>query len=349
MSQRASAPQRAHITESEPSLPAVHILHLAAAVRACGGPGDALIEEACITTDQLSDPSIRIPLVRFFELTERAVALSGEPGIGIILGLQTPIARFGSLGFAVLASATLRDAIAIMIRYMPTITTGFVYSLRIDGEQAVLEFIEHVAAGAARETLIFGLSTALWRLTEMLTGRGLVADVEFPFPEPPYFARLRPAAPGICTFDSDVHRVRFDKRALDIPLVTADPAAARSALAQCERELAALTRPQSLVERVNESIWIDGSGVLTPAQLARRLGMAERTLKRRLAEFDTSYTQLLEEQRKHRACELLRSEASIEEIAERLGYSDASNFTRAFRRWTGESPRAFRRRTALSG
>jgi AraC-like DNA-binding protein len=70
--------------------------------------------------------------------------------------------------------------------------------------------------------------------------------------------------------------------------------------------------------------------------------MGERTLKRRLAEQETSYTELLDHARHARALELLRGDTSAEEVSSQLGYSDAANFTRAFRRWTGKSPRALR-------
>ena len=70
--------------------------------------------------------------------------------------------------------------------------------------------------------------------------------------------------------------------------------------------------------------------------------MSTRTLKRKLSEEGVSYTSLLDERRRLQGVALLRTELSVERIAERLGYSDAANFTRAFRRWTGKSPREFR-------
>jgi AraC-like DNA-binding protein len=82
-----------------------------------------------------------------------------------------------------------------------------------------------------------------------------------------------------------------------------------------------------------------------PAEVARGLGMSERTLKRKLAEQGTSYSELLDRERHSQAVELLRGAASIDDVAERLGYSDAANFTRAFRRWTGRSPRVHRAET----
>ncbi len=78
--------------------------------------------------------------------------------------------------------------------------------------------------------------------------------------------------------------------------------------------------------------------------------VSERTLKRKLAADATTYSQLVAEERRALATRLLRSdELSIDEVAARLGYSDATNFTRAFRRWTGMTPRAFRRGSCQGG
>ncbi len=74
--------------------------------------------------------------------------------------------------------------------------------------------------------------------------------------------------------------------------------------------------------------------------------MSKRTLTRKLTEQGTSYSRLLEEARCDRALELLRSALSLEQIAERLGYSDAANFGRAFRRWTSKSPRTYAKTAA---
>jgi AraC-like DNA-binding protein len=88
---------------------------------------------------------------------------------------------------------------------------------------------------------------------------------------------------------------------------------------------------------------VDSRGDVRPLEaIARELAMSPRTLKRRLAEEGASYTALLEERRKLRSFELLRSDLSVDQVAERLGYSDAANFTRAFRRWTNKTPRQFR-------
>ncbi|HKU40545.1 MAG TPA: AraC family transcriptional regulator ligand-binding domain-containing protein [Polyangiales bacterium] len=336
------ARQKLHST-AEPTVPAVFALHVEAAVREIGGPSDVLLRELGCTHDELSEPSARLGVSQFVALCERGVELTREPGLGFVMAVQAPISRFGSLGFAVMASANLREALRIVERFMPIISTSLQYELREEGGQAMLELHEHWDFGGARELVLCSLTTAVWLLGEKLTGRPvLAADVEFAFPKPEHFERFAAGVPFRIAFDAAANRTRFDASYLDVPISTADPAAVRSAVAQCERELQALDEQHSLAARVRAGLWRDDQ-LQSPRQLARSLGMAERTLKRRLAELGTSYTQLLEAERQARAIALLRGEASVDHIADQLGYSDAANFTRAFRRWTGKSPRAFRR------
>jgi AraC-like DNA-binding protein len=176
----------------------------------------------------------------------------------------------------------------------------------------------------------------------------LPGEAEFAFAQPDYLSRFPPAEVARLRFDQPRHRLVFDAAYLDLPIVTADPAAYRTALELCERQLVEREPGALLVQRVNRELFAADGGVRTSVQVARSLGMAERTLKRRLAEQGTSYSELLDRQRQTRALELLRTDWSIEEVADRLGYSDAANFTRAFRRWTGKSPRAVRK-AARSG
>lgn len=159
---------------------------------------------------------------------------------------------------------------------------------------------------------------------------------------PSYFKEHASLAPGAVRFDQPRNRLLFKRALLDLPLLTADQSTARATRAQCEQALRALQTASTLVERVRRSLLGEDGHVCSARRLARQLGMSECTLKRRLAEQRTSYTQLLDQARRTRALELLRSSASVEEVSTMLGYSDAANFTRAFRRWTGQSPRALR-------
>jgi AraC-like DNA-binding protein len=79
-------------------------------------------------------------------------------------------------------------------------------------------------------------------------------------------------------------------------------------------------------------------------EIARRLGLSTRTLKRQLAAVGTTYSTLLDDFRKERAVTLLdRRDLTLDAVATELGYSDLANFTRACKRWTGKTPSAVRK------
>lgn len=338
---------------SEPSLPAVHVHHLVELVGRWQVGREELLRGLGIDEAGLDDPGTRIPLETIIRLTERAKALTGEPGLGFYLGMKMRISVHGYLGFAAMSAGTLREAAQLAARFAPTRTTAIALHLHEEGGSASLVIEERAPLGAARDVLIFALAVGLWQCGCALTGQVLRGSIDVGFPEPEYFKRFAAAAPGGVRFGQPVNQLLIAPGALDLPLTMADPVALRLAREQCERELDALGqsgklsgRARALLARSLEAAPQEPGegGVPSIEEMARQLHVSERTLKRRLAAEGTTYSELVEAERRERAFLLLRSaDLSIAEIADRLGYSDAANFTRAFRRWTGQSPRAFQK------
>lgn len=340
---------------TEPSLPAVHVHHLVELVGRWQVGREELLHGLGIDEAALDDPGTRIPMPTVIRLTERAKALTGEPGLGFYLGMKMRISVHGYLGFAAMSAGTLREAAQLAARFAPTRTTAIALRLHEEGGSASLVIEERAPLGAARDVLIFALAVGLWQCGCALTGQVLRGSIDVSFPEPEYFHRFAAAAPGGVRFGQPCNQLLIAPGALDLPLTMADKVALRLAREQCERELDALGqggklsgRARSLLARSLETTPREGDGeggVPSIDEMARRLHVSERTLKRRLAAEGTTYSDLVEEERRERAFLLLRSaDLSIAEIADRLGYSDAANFTRAFRRWTGQSPRAFQKK-----
>jgi len=330
----------------EVSIPAVQALHLAELVRRWGVSTSTLLRGTGIEEAELTDPSRRVAVDELVALVERARTLTGEPGLGIYFGLRMQATSHGYLGFAAMTASTIGEALDLATRFAPMLTLALTLSLRREGSTACLVLDEEVDFGPARDAILLALSIGIWRIGCTLTGVELEGESELACPEPPYFARFRAGAPRV-RFGTGQNRLIFDARVLSLPLATADAAALSLAREQCERAIEALGFEGRVVGRVRGSIPRTGGGFRSLDEVAARVRVPVRTLKRKLMAAGTSYSALLDEARLDRASRLLRSDRrSIDEIAFTLGYSDVANFTRAFRRWTGTTPAAYRRREA---
>jgi AraC-like DNA-binding protein len=330
----------------EPSIAAAHALHLADLVTRWGVTAEDLFAGTGLDAEALVDPKARVSVAALEQLATRATALTGEPGLGFYLGLQVPISSHGYVGFAAMASSTLGDALDVAVRFAPTRTNAIAFRAHLGGEAAAVVLEELCPLGAARELVVFSLLVGLQHVAEGLTGKRMEGAADFALPEPPYIGRFRHLVRGGMRFGQPENQLVFPASALSLPLSMADPVALRLARDQCQRELDELGAGASAAARVR-SLMNErrrAGGFVTLDETARALGLSTRTLKRRLADEGTDFTTLLDEQRRQRALLLLRSaDLSVEAVAEQVGYSDVANFSRAFRRWSGTTPTAYRR------
>jgi AraC-like DNA-binding protein len=296
-----------------------------------------------LTQTQLADPTTRVPLRVCEAIIARAHQLTHEPALAVHVGTQMRLSSHGFLGFAAMTASNVREALDLAVRFASTRTSAIGLALYVEGDTASLVLEEKTDLGTLREFVVLALIIGVWQLGRALTGQVLLEGTgECAFAEPafmqrlPYRERLR--------FDRPNHRLVFPASSLAIPLTTADPVATQLAREQCERELAALV-DAGLPGRVRAALSTRSD---TPALtvIARELRMSPRTLKRKLAEHGTTFSQIRDDMRRQRALLLLDNRAlSIGEIAAKLGYSELPNFTRAFRKWTGVTPIAYRERS----
>lgn len=306
-------------------------------------PAEVLVRGLPVDLDALRDPATRIPLPVASEIIQRALRLTGEPALAIYVGWQMRLSSHGFLGFAAMTAGTVREAIGLAVRFASTRTTALGLSCFEEGDTASLVIEERMPLGPLREFAVLSLIVGLWQIGNALTGRTLEGAAECAFPAPEYIAKV-PFAAGLIKFDQPANRLVFAARLLETPLKTADPVATQLARAQCERELAAIV-DAGFPGRVRAAIVARAEGVPSLVEVARELHVSTRTLKRKLADRDTTFSTILDDVRRQRALLLLANrELSIGEIAGRLGYSEVPNFTRAFRKWTGTTPGAYRAR-----
>jgi AraC-like DNA-binding protein len=327
---------------AEHSLPAVHALHLAELCARWNVMPEALFAGLPVSDAALADPATRLPMPVVEALVARARTLTGEPALGYYLGLQMRVSAHGYLGFAAMVASTAGEALALAARFAPTRTTALELRVQAEGELASLVIEERTPLGTAQDVILLALVVGIQRIGEALTGRSLAGYADFAFAEPPYLARFDQLASRM-RFGRPAHRLVFPRAVLDLPLAMADPVALRLAREQCERELDALGHGRGVATQVRALLAAKPEGFLSLDEVAEHMGVSSRTLKRKLAEHGTDFSTILDEERRDRALLLLGSDIALETIALRVGYSDLANFARAFRRWTGATPAAFRR------
>jgi AraC-like DNA-binding protein len=140
------------------------------------------------------------------------------------------------------------------------------------------------------------------------------------------------------TFGAPVDELFFDAALLDLPLSTSDPETA-AAIETRATEMRARSELRPFGERVRAAVQAElGASRPSLTSVARRLGVGARSLRRQLEAEKISLRAIVASERRERAVELLKSGASIKDVAFQLGFSEPSAFSRAYKRRTGRSP-----------
>jgi AraC-like DNA-binding protein len=290
----------------------------------------------------LEEPSTRLPIATMNALVVRAKELTGEPGIGFYMGMKKRLSMYGFLGFAMMSAATVRECLELAVQFTPILTSALTLRLHVEGDVAALVIEQQVDMGEADDVANLSLLVGLTHIGIALTGRNMAGTAEFEMPEPAYYRRFEHLLPR-ARFGQPSTRVVFDAAMLDLPIATADRAAMRLARAECERAFADLEFDAHIGGRVRRALR-SGDGLRGLDDVAADLGLSPRTLSRRLAERGLSFSDLVDSERRERAFMLLSGPGvTLEDVTERLGYSTVPNFVRAFRRWTGTTPGAYRK------
>jgi len=299
-----------------------------------------LLSAAGIRPSMLGHPDNFITVDQFSALCRESLAQSGDPALGLEFGKRLKFTTHGSLAQAAISCDTLEQALTVLIKYFQI---RFVYmrlSFFVEDREAVIQLD---LAHGIEELYRFNVDVVMASLMDvnlLLFGQRLLDGGRclLDFPEPGDVSAYRQLFGSQISFGSGVNQLRFRRVFLDSPMSLSNPVTRRIAEAQCEGATSVADRVMRLLET--------GRSQRLPAleDVAEHLQISTRTLRRQLAAEGVRFQQLQDSLRHRRALELLRrNELTIDEIADALGYSDPSNFGRAFRKWEGLSPSAWRR------
>jgi AraC-like DNA-binding protein len=302
--------------------------------------GTTLSQQALDSSDSLVEAQQELAVAR-----NLVAALGDPPGLGVEAGVRWNVGTAGIVGFAMLASPTLREAISVGLRYA-TLSSLFVRPRLVEGVDVggvVLD--DHEVPDDVRGMLVERDLAALIQIFPIVLGTALElasTQIELHLPD----ASCRVVAeliPEVEMTVSDRTAFIFPLDWLDRPLPAADPATAELCARQCDELLDRRLHRRGIAASVRSQLVRRPADMPSMRDAAAELNLDERTLHRRLTSEGTSFRKLEAEVREALAVELLsRNGLTVEEVARRLGYSEVAAFSRAFKRWTGTPPSTVR-------
>ena len=304
-----------------------------------------LLRAADIPVERTKISGSRVQRDAVMRLWELAAEATGDQSIGLVIGSRIRPTSFYALGMAFLTCETLRDSLELICRYYRVIVTvplqldleehSDTVTLRIrytDPEYPLLaipfdSFIASIVA-LCRMAASHDFHPLQVRMKTPDNGRG--ADYERIFNAPIEFA-------------TGANELVFDRAEVDAPL----PGHSIDLLDANDRVLEnylAVLNPDEMATDVKKILLsLLPSGKFNQDIVAKRLNMSRSTLQRRLRDENTTFQQLMDDTRRSLAIDYVKEpQQSLTSITFLLGFADQSNFSRAFRRWTGESPKAYR-------
>lgn len=325
-------------------LAAAYVRQIAEQVAACGIDVARWLAPAGLTPAMLADPALELAFPLFARLVRDGLAATGEPALGLLVGERLTATSHGFLGYAALSAGNLRQTAELVRRYLPVRTS--LVTLRLEEAAGWVRFVFEPAIdlGDIARPVMEAVVLAIKAMIETAARGAVTIDqIGFAFPAPDYAGLARALFRAEVAYGRAWSGFALPVEAMDEPLRLADPAAFEDARRICQREFDKLTRATTLAARLRRLL-LDRPGSFPTLEIAARLfNMTPRTLHRRLVEEGTSFRDILDDVRHRLALEHLKAGAmSIEEIAFTLGYGDLANFRRAFRRWEGQPPSAFR-------
>ncbi len=329
----------------KPSVPIVYGLLILNLASQRGAKREQMLAGLNIPEALWDNPDARLSVIQAGQLLYRGLKL--DPAMGYEIGLNSNLTTHGFIGYGMISNPTVRQAIEFGARFLQLRLPNLRLSVYTENDQAIVEVTETISLGAVRQCMFDLFLVGIARIAQQMRIGEIDATEEielwFDYKKPEYYAGYRKRLPRT-RFNMRANQLRFPAKYLDQSLNAADPVTAQLVAQQCERELALLGYSGDITSRVLAVLANERDGYPSLAAVAGQMNMSTRTLKRKLQQHGLSFQALLDNLRKRDSMRLLGDQSlSVEQVAMRVGYSDPANFTRAFRKWTGTSPRSYRR------
>lgn len=327
-----------------PWITAIAAPHLVRAVTAVGGDSAALAARFGLPAHPRFED--RLALATLIDAWEAALAATGRADLPLYAATREELDEHSLIAFVVANQPRLGDGVARFDRYYPTVSNAYRWRRVVDRDELKLVAsppgpVDRRGWQAYLESEAIDMIRASVRLS---AGLARPSALRFVHAAPP--ADIVAAIADDCgvtpEYAAETTEVVWPATVLDLAVPTARPQLSRMIEDRLAALLDAIELGDDVAVRARLAIAsLLRGGTCDVAAIARAVAMSRRSLERALAEAGTSATALIDDERRRLALAWLPA-LSVDEVATRLGYSDARAFARAFRRWTGHAPSSFR-------
>jgi len=310
-----------------------------------GLSGDRCLAHTGLDWRRIADPGLEVDARQEIELIRNLVTALGHiPGLGLRAGLRYRLANYGIWGFLLLSCATLRSAANMAVHYLPLSYPLADLREEVLGDILITKIGDSHLPEDVRTFIVDRAMASAVSFVRDLIGTSLpVVSVTLSRPRPHDVRPWEELFGCSPVFDASENCiVKNGAGYLDRRLPGASEEVLRQCEAQCEALLARHRARDGFAAEVRARLVAWPNQLPDMESLAADLNVTSRTLRRRLACEGTSVRQLQGEVLMSVADELLASSLPLAKVGETLGYSEVSNFVRAYRRWKGMTPHQYR-------
>ena len=323
---------------------------IAVVVNALGKSGvqaAALLAGTGLMEDQLKSATTRVSYQQTSTVLRNALQLSPDPAFALRAGQLMRVTSYGMYGYALMSSPSHEVALEFAHKYHLVMGPVARMSAATDSGGVLFTYdpiLAHDPQDALYRACVEFVVSSHFRLNRDLYGPAFrFAQIRLAYPAPAHARAYRQLFGCSIEFGQARNEVRLDAAWMVDPTPYSDPITNAMALETCEAVLGRLHQAKGLAGRIRQML-IEHPGRFPNVEAtAAQLSMSPRMLHRKLEAEQTTYRKLLAEVRMNLAIEYLRKTTMTnEDIAARLGYSDAANFRHAFFGWTGKRPSDYR-------
>jgi len=327
-------------------LGAMDISLLFTALEKKGANISLLLDEVGVPTLDWQSDDVQMTYSDKLRIFQRVTYLYPNEGIGLFAGEQASFSHFGALGYAM---ATSRDVLqAAQIGFKHLRLNGPLFSVKMvqDQKSVIIEIDNSFDIGELLPFCTEFFLSSIVSLFNQMTGNRLnITRLSLRYRKPSYVEHYQQRFGSSVLFEQPKTQLIFERDVLDQPLLQHDAAMLSQTLNNCQLLMDAAESPYLLINQIKVDLFQRATSFPTIETIASEYGYSSRTLRRRLKEQRTSFQLLINDVKCALAKEyLMETELTVEEIAYQLGFSDAANFRRAFKNWTGVPPSKLRER-----